>query len=225
MSNDKALTPADAFPLSFDPSLGFRFFENDERNWSIFATLIAVVLFIQWTFRSGLALELILLSCASYTIAALAVTQLGGQFLSITQDGELTHFLYLRSGISWRLMLNALLGMALCFLIAWFPFASNSMTDPALGQLVMLVAMLFTVLLLPITPLLASIPQLPIMKTRVEAVVVDGVVDPDSLVLAINPLDVLWYSKRQEEGLIRGVNDDIVRRCKNRALSLSDSST
>ncbi|TFG12400.1 hypothetical protein EU537_09560 [Candidatus Thorarchaeota archaeon] len=152
-----------------------------------FSAILSIMLFSIWTLRSGLDLLTSLLLVTSYGMASVIVAL--SDYREIKAVGK-HHFLLRKTAVSWKLVTDALIGLALSFFFLWFVFASNEANSQIVGQLIMLIAMICTVIVMPLLPLLGVISKLSSMKSKITAQVDENYSSIISLNVKIHPLDI-----------------------------------
>jgi Na+/H+-translocating membrane pyrophosphatase len=156
------------------------------RIMAAFSAILSILLFTIWTIRSGLDFLIGLVLVTSHGISSVIVAS--SDYRGIDEVGK-KHLVFRKSAISWKFVTDALIGLGLSFFFLWFVFASNEANSQIVGQLVMLAAMICTVIVMPIFPLLGLIPTLGIMKSKITAQTSNDYSSIIELDVHIHPLD------------------------------------
>ncbi|MHA2423623.1 MAG: hypothetical protein ACXAEF_02475 [Candidatus Thorarchaeota archaeon] len=185
------------------------FFDPDESYWPVFAVLVAISIFSMWTIRSAFESILAVAMIVIYAIVSLTTIRFKYRKLEIRREERHVTFFFERKGVSWKFLLQVVLGAAIPLLLAWFVLHNSVLDSSDLAEYVMLVAMLLYIGIIPLTPAFAN-SQLRILKTTLLAKV-----DLDSyeflqLEMEINPLDGYWYENRDDPDFIDALRSVIV---------------
>ncbi|MFW9909049.1 MAG: hypothetical protein ACFFEF_10770 [Candidatus Thorarchaeota archaeon] len=182
--------------------IGNYFFYPVEGIWPYLAVVLAIILFAVWTFRSSLELFTMVALVISYACLGLVTTRFKMRKISLNGTSNKYNFRFVRSGVSWKTLVSAILGGAIPILLAWFILTVSVSGSDTPSQFIMLIAMICYIILVPILPALASVSRLGILKTTLHATVDKNTNEFDELILVVNPLDEYWYENRNEPELI-----------------------
>jgi len=189
---------------------GEKFFDPPETTWFLFTIVLAGILFSFWTIRAEIEGTLMIVVISIYVISTALVTQFPYREGKIETAEDKTLFIFHRSGVSWKLLVDAILGSAVPILLIWFVFHSSASTNPELSRIIMLVAMLCYVFMVPILPLLGSLKQVGILKTKLVAELDSSRSEVLSLTLEVNPLDGYWFQHRDDSKLLDSIQTAIL---------------
>ncbi|MHA1904903.1 MAG: hypothetical protein ACXADL_09905 [Candidatus Thorarchaeota archaeon] len=187
--------------LKMGDEIGSYFFRKEETFWKPFGQFLAFLLFQIWSIRSGIDALLSIFLGISYVAALLFSNLISYETIRTEETEESADVVYCRSGVSWKFLSEALLGSALAFATISF-FVINSFVDnPELGSISMALAMVFTLLIIPITPLIADTPRFNILKTTVNAKINLHLRRIESATFGISRFEVKWYSEIEDPEL------------------------
>ncbi|MHA1906939.1 MAG: hypothetical protein ACW98Y_06570 [Candidatus Thorarchaeota archaeon] len=186
------------------------FFDPPESYWPIIAVLIAISIFSLWTLRSAFEMMYAIILIVIYGIVSLLTIRF--RFRNIQTSREDTHviFSFTRNGVSWKALVQALLGAAIPLLFAWFVIFNSIPDSTDLADFVMLVAMLLYIGIVPLTPALAAIPKLNVLKTTVMAKIDLESQDVIEFEIDINPLDGYWHDNREDSEFLDAIRNKII---------------
>ncbi|MHA1576530.1 MAG: hypothetical protein ACTSU3_04145 [Candidatus Thorarchaeota archaeon] len=199
-SEDKGISTSD----------GEKFFDPPETTWSLFTIVLAGILFSFWTVRAEIDSILMIVVISIYVISTALVTQFPYREAKIETTEEKTLFIFHRSGVSWKFLVDAILGSAIPILLIWFVLHSSATTSPELSRIIMLVAMLCYVFMVPILPLLGSLKRVGILKTKLVAEIDSSSSEILSLTLDVNPLDGYWFQHKDDSELLDSITSAIL---------------
>ena len=80
-------------------------------------------------------------------------------------------FVYIRRGVSWGFLVSGMIGATIVFAAIRFLNENGLADSPAVRTAVTVLALFVTVLIVPVTPLLANIPKVSSLKTLLEVVI------------------------------------------------------
>ena len=189
---------------------GENFFDPPETTWSLFTIVLAGILFSFWTIRAELESILMIVVISIYVISTALVTQFPYREAKIETTDDKTLFIFHRSGVSWRFLVDAILGSAIPILLIWFVLHSSATTSSELSRIIMLVAMLCYVFMVPILPLLGSLKRVGILKTKLVAEIDSSRSEILSLTLEVNPLDGYWFQHKDDSELLDSIRSAIL---------------
>ncbi|MHA2069163.1 MAG: hypothetical protein ACXABY_32795 [Candidatus Thorarchaeota archaeon] len=175
--------------------IGSQFFRKEEAFWKPFGQFLAFLLFQMWSVRSGIDALLSTFVGISYVAAILFSNLVSYETIKTEETEESAEVVYRRSGVSWKFLTEALLGSALVFATIWFFVVNSFIDNPELGSITMALAMVFTLLIIPITPLIANTPRFNILKTTVNAKINLHLRRIESVTCEINRFEVNWSSE------------------------------
>lgn len=113
-------------------------------------------------------------TCAIATL--LACTRNFARSTLTSRDGR-DIFTYERRGVSWGFLVSALLGATVVFTAVRFLVESSMTGSSSIATGIVLLAAVITVLIVPVTPILANTPGVAFLKTSLE-VVIDAAKEP-----------------------------------------------
>ncbi len=198
MSEQEEAPEANEILIDGTNSLGNRFFDQDESFWPYMAVLLAVVIFSMWALRSALDITASAIIVVFYAIACLMSIRLKMQDISLNTAKDSINFMFIRSGISWKTIVQALIGAAIPLLLPWFVLTSIILGSKDLADIVMLVGMIIYIGLVPIAPALASISRVNVLKTKVVADFDTSTSTLLNLEIDVNPLDGFWFALQHD---------------------------
>ncbi|MFW9851155.1 MAG: hypothetical protein ACFFF4_18665 [Candidatus Thorarchaeota archaeon] len=181
------------------------FFDPVYSYWPYLAVLVAISISSIWLLRVSFDMLTTVLIIFFYSIISLITTRFRYRKIETEQvDGHIV-FSFRRGGVSWKILLQALLGAAIPILLAWFVVYNSILDSTEIAELIMVVASLLYIGIIPLTPALAAIPSLNLLKTEVFAKIDIAAKEFVSFNLEINPLDGYWYENREEPELIESI--------------------
>jgi hypothetical protein len=195
--------------LKMGEDTGSHFFRKEESFWKPFGQFLAFLLFQIWSIRSGIDALLSIFVGISYAAAILFSNLVSYETIRTEETEESVEVVYRRSGVSWKFLSEALLGSALTFTTIWFFVANSFVDNPELGSITMALAMIFTLLIIPITPLIADTPRFNILKTAVIAEINLHLRKIETVTLGINRFEVKWYSEIEDPELKSAIQEQL----------------
>ena len=186
------------------------FFDPNEHYWSIIAVLIAISIFSVWALRSALEVTIAITLIVIYSVVSLITIRFKFRKTDVAREGTHIIFSFRRNGVSWKVLVQALLGAAIPILLTWFVLFYSIPFSQEPAEFVMLIAMLLYIGIIPFTPALSAIPRLNILKTAVTARIDIENSEILDFELNINPLDGYWYEHREDTEFIDAVRDAIL---------------
>jgi hypothetical protein len=178
--------------------VGKLFFAPPERPWNVIAAILAIVIFVVWTSRSGLEPLVSTFVAGTYAVLALASTRFKHSAITLEESPEYIVLKLSRSGVCWRYLVYAILGSAIPLLLPWFVLNNSVLNSPLPAQSIMIFAMVVYIMIIPILPTLSFIPRLPILKTTLSLSYNPSVQQVADVQLNVNPLDGYWYDHRND---------------------------
>ncbi len=186
------------------------FFDPNESYWPIIAVLIAISIFSVWTFRSALEVTTAITLIVVYSVVSLITIRFKFRKTDVVREDGHTIFSFRRSGVSWKALVQALLGAAIPLLLAWFVLFNSVHDSKEPAEFMMLIAMLLYIGIIPLTPALSAIPSLNILKTTATARIDIENSEILDFELNINSLDGYWYEHREDPEFIDAIRDAIL---------------
>ncbi|MDF1538969.1 MAG: hypothetical protein P1Q69_08700 [Candidatus Thorarchaeota archaeon] len=183
-------------------SMGNRFFDQNESYWPYMAALLAIVIFSMWALRSAFGPMTSTVIIIFYAIVCLLSTRFRMQNISLDNVQDSVNFIFIRSGVSWKTIVQALLGAALPLLLPWFVLTSSISDSTVLADLVMLIGMVIYIGLVPLAPALASISRIDILKTKVVADFDTTTSTFLNFEIDVNPLDGFWFAIQHDSKFV-----------------------
>lgn len=191
--------------LQAGDSRGAWFLRTSRRQDGVLAIVVSGALLYIWTSRLlwDYALPVAGIGVLGGALVVFGVT---GQETRIDSSDASTHLVYSRTGVSQNVIIQALLGSALIYSMAYFLVINVVIGSVVPGQIIVTLAIVTTAVLYPILPLLSSLRVVPILKTSV--VVHDvgfGTLVIERLVISV--LDIAWAGKEHDDGLLLSILD------------------
>ncbi len=181
------------------------FFDPVYSYWPYLAVLVSISIFSIWLLRVTLDMLTATLIIIFYSIMSLITTRFRYRKIETEQVDNQIVFSFRRGGVSWKILLQALLGAAVPILLAWFVVYNSILDSTEIAELIMVVASLLYIGIIPLTPALAAVPSINLLKTEVSAKINIATKEFVSFNLKINPLDGYWYETREEQELIDSI--------------------
>ncbi len=198
------------------------FLEISDRGYALPTTVIAIVLFSVWSLRSEINLVLSYSLLIMYGLLAFTATKSKGQSMSVERVGSKVEFKFIRSGVSWKIIFDGILGSAIPILLAWFVTINAFTGTPEISQVIMLGAMILFILIHPLLPSIGSMPRIRFCKTTVSSIYD---LEQDAFVqftIAVHELDRPWTDLQKQEA-IRPPLEDKVRQIIQERLDINSS--
>jgi len=202
MSGQKDTEDANQISVNGTKSPSNQFFDQDESFWPYIAALLAIVIFSLWTFRSAFDFISSTLIIACYSIVCLVSTRFRMREISLESYQDSLRFTFIRSGVSWKMMVQVLSGAAIPILLPWFVISSSIQDSSALADFLMLIGMIIYIGLVPLAPSLASISRIRLLKTMVKAEYDQATSTFMDFQIVVNPLDGHWFNLRHDPDFI-----------------------
>jgi hypothetical protein len=181
--------------------VGKLFFSPHEWPWSVIAAILAIVIFVVWTSRSGLDPLVCTFIAGTYAVLALVSTRFKHNAITLEVSPECVVLKMSRSGVSWRYLVYAILGSAIPLLLPWFVLVNSVQDSPLPAQSIMIFAMVVYIGIIPVIPALSNSSNLPILKTRMTLSYSITDQQVSDVHLNVNPLDGYWYDHRNDTDL------------------------
>jgi hypothetical protein len=145
--------------------------ETHDRLMRVVGAPLAVFLTTVWVLRLPIDLPVQVSLIIVCTLATLFACVRSFVKITFTHEEGQDVFAYQRRGVSWGFLVSSLIGATVVFAAIRF-LAENGLPDSqAIGTGVILLATVVTVLIVPVTPLLANIPRLSFLKTSLEVMI------------------------------------------------------
>lgn len=178
--------------------IGTLFFAPKDWPWSVIAAVLAIVIFVVWTSRSGLDPLVSTLAVCTYAVVALISTRFKYNTITMDRSSDYVILNLRRSGVSWKYLLYAILGAAIPILLPWFVVNSSVLDSSLPAESLMILGMVVYIVIVPIIPTLSCIPGLPILKTSLSLSCDLAEQQIADLQMNVNPLDGYWYDNRDD---------------------------
>ncbi len=218
------------------------FFASHSRARALGTTMMSLILLSIWTVVSMDIVWAVLTVIVVAILSILSVRHMRPVLSIRTHEGEisdLTHctgdvlFEYRRPALSWGVLRNAQIGSTFLYVVAYFFFLNAIPSAPVILNYVALLASLTTLSLVPLLPLVCSIPR-HLCKTTFNAVLrkdsPDDVlpnVDRATVRIRVSILDVIWYARQTDTDLVAAlvehVNNAISTQSSGSLSALTDS--
>lgn len=186
------------------------FFDPKELYWSVIAVLVSISIFSVWTLRSSFGFTTTIILIPIYSAISLITIRFKFRKTHVVREDKHTIFTFRRNGVSWKSVVQALLGAAIPLLLVWFVLFNSVPDSKEPADFIMLIAMLIYIGIVPITPALSAIPRLNILKTTATArvdVENSKILDFE---LKINPMDGYWYEHREDPEFTDAIKEAIL---------------
>lgn len=207
MSGQKDMEEVNEISVNGTKSVSNQFFDADESFWPYMAVLLAIVILSLWTLRSAFDFIYSTLIIICYSIVCLVSTRFKMREISLESGHDSLKFTFIRSGVSWKTMVQVLSGAAIPILLPWFVLSSSIPNSSALADFLMLIAMIIYIGLVPLAPSLASISRISLLKTMVIAEYDQATSTFLDFQIVVNPLDGHWFEIRNNPDFISHVED------------------
>lgn len=193
------MRPVDS--LQSGESIGAQFMRLSSLPIAVFTSLVSYILSLIWFFRAGANL----LHAVGLTGLYLLVTVLGVQLyhpvFRLYEDDGRRVMEYTRPGCSWPVLLEGLIGCAIVFALAYFVIFNSLPFHPEVAAIIANTAVIVDFLLVPLIPVLAGSPQIPLFKSSVNVLLTPQDEVSEVLDVKVGLLDISWYQLRQSEEL------------------------
>ncbi len=178
------------------------FFTSEEKKRKYMAWVLATILFILWVLRSGFSLDVILVLCIVYSLSVFVMIHIDAKRVTIKENEDNLILTFEKSGVSWRSVFDALMGLGIIFILLYFVTFTGGSSNPELAEYVAMIAILFQVIVVPISHVLSYLSRFRILRTSL----VVGIDPTMSKILDIelhaNPLDSAFYENREDPELL-----------------------
>ena len=181
--------------------VGSIFFVPKDWPWNVIAAVLAIVIFVVWTSRSGLDPFASTLVVCTYTVLALLSTRFKYNTITMDRSSDYVILNLRRSGVSWKYLLYAILGAAIPILLPWFVVNTSVLDSSLPAESLMIFGMVVYIVIVPIVPTLSCISGLPVLKTTLSLSYDLTEQQIADLQMNVNPLDGYWYDNRDNIGL------------------------
>lgn len=190
--------------------LGHQFFDPDESYWPFMAALLSIIIFSMWALRSAFdfTTSLIVISC--YSVISIISVRFKFRDITITPHEKSVTFFFTRSGLSWKVLVQAILGAAVPILLPWFVLNSAVPGSNLPADMIMLLAMIIYICLVPLAPSLGSISRIGLLKTSVTAEFNPTTSSFSEFKIDINPLDGHWFDLRNNEDFLSQIKAIVI---------------
>ncbi len=187
--------------LEAKSEIGTLFFAPKDWPWNIIAAVLAIVIFVVWTSRSGLDPFVSTFAVCAYAVLALISTRFKYHTITMDRSSDYVILSFRRSGVSWKYLLYAILGAAIPILLPWFVLNTSVLNSSLPAESMMIFGMVVYMVIVPIIPALSCIPRLAILKTTLSLSYDFTEQQVANLQMNVNPLDGYWYDNRNDMGL------------------------
>lgn len=178
--------------------IGTLFFAPKDWPLNIIAAVLAIVIFVAWTSRSGLDPIVSTFAVCTYVVLALLSTRFKYNIITMDRSSEYIIVNLKRSGVSWRYLLYAILGAAIPILLPWFVLNTSVLNSSLPAESLMIFAMIIYIMIIPVVPTVSCISRLPYLKTTLSLSYDLAAQQFTDVQLNVNPLDGHWYDCRTD---------------------------
>lgn len=169
--------------------------------------ILSATLFAVWTFRAGLQWTTSIIVILMHILACVIVSLNDYREYWLVDKNQI-HIR--KTGVSWKLVTDALIGLGLAFFFIWFVLSSNEANSVFLSEIVMQLAMVCTTLVMPIIPLLGMIRRLDIFKTEIIFSLDEQKEEDVTVKASIHPFDI-EIKKLEEDSVLEDALTESLR--------------